>query len=142
MPFHRPVYDQVGLIEGGFAYPLRKGCVWIAGDVTSRVSNGYFDASAGSTVVVALGSLKEHHLEPFAQGGPRWGDGGNVQWNVGAGTDAWMKAHVGLRFEYQYQWEHTTFVNQTFGPTGPIGPPTTSDVTLDEHLLRVGIVIR
>jgi hypothetical protein len=49
-----------------------------------------------------------------------------------------MKAHVGLRFEYQYQWEHTTFVSQTFGPTGPIGP-TTSDVTLDEHLLRVGI---
>ena len=141
-PSTGPVHDQLGLIGGGFAYPLRKGRAWIAGDVTSRVSNGYFDASGGPTVVVALGSLKAHHLEPFAQGGPRWGDGGNVRWNVGGGTNVWMKTHVGLRLEYQYQWENTTFVSQTFGPSGPIGPPTRSDVTLDEHLLRVGIAIR
>lgn len=128
------LYDQHWLIGGGFAYPLRKGRVWIAGDLTSRMVDGYLDASGGPTAVVGLGSLKGRRVELFAQGGPRWGDGG-IRWNVGAGTHVWMNGRFGLRFEYQYQWENTTWGG------GDTPPPPGSDI-LDDHLLRVGIAIR
>jgi hypothetical protein len=137
-----PTYEEVLLISGGFAYPLIKGRLWIAGDVNSHVVSGYFDASGGPSVIFALGSLNDHRVEPFAQAGPRWGDGGNLRWNAGAGTNLWLQAHFGVRVEYQYQWENATFVEQTFGPMGPVGPETRSKVTLSEHMIRVGIAIR
>lgn len=136
-----PDYEVAALIGGGFAYPLKKGKLWIAGDVNSHESNGYFDASGGPAVIVALGSSHDHRIEPFAQGGPRWGDGGLLG-NVGAGANIWLSARLGVRVEYQYQWHNTTFYDQEYGPSGPVGPPTTSDMTLSEHVIRVGIAIR
>jgi hypothetical protein len=136
-----PVYEQVLLIGGGFAYPISRGRLWIAGDVNSRAVGGYFDASGGPAAIVSL-SPREHQLEFFAQAGPRWGDGGSVRWNAGGGVNVFSKGRLGLRLEYQFQWQNATWVDQQYGPSGPIGPPTYSNVRLIEQFLRAGITIR
>ncbi|HEY1308882.1 MAG TPA: hypothetical protein VGF24_35310 [Vicinamibacterales bacterium] len=132
---------QVGFYGGGVAYPLLKGRVWIAGDGNLPVSSENGEASFGVSGVVALGPREGERFEPFVQGGPRLGDGGRG-WNIGAGANVWMHTRFGVRLEYQYQWVNTTFSNQEFGPSGPVGPPVLSEERLQEHLVRVGIVIR
>jgi hypothetical protein len=131
-----PSEDRFALIGGGYAYPLMKGRLWIAGDLTLRESEGYFDASGGPSAVIGLGAGWRHRVEPFAEVGPRWGDGGNIWWNVGAGIHAWLTPRVGVRVEYQYQWTNTTF-----GPGGVI-PERDFDVTLYRHLIRLGFAFR
>jgi hypothetical protein len=140
-PYPNACDGALALIGGGFAYPIIKGRIWIAADEYSRTQGGYFDASGGVSGVVALGSFHAHRFEPFAQGGPRWGDSGNVQWNVGAGANVWTGARLGLRIEYQQQREYTRFVSREFGPSGP-GPETFTDITIAQHVVRAGIVIR
>ena len=140
-PYPNAGDGTVALIGGGFAYPIITQRIWIAADEFSHIQSGYFDASGGVSGVVALGSFHAHRFEPFAQAGPRWGDSGNLQWNVGGGANVWTGARLGLRFEYQHQRENTTFVDREFGPSGP-GPETYTDITIAQHVVRAGIVIR
>jgi hypothetical protein len=129
------------LIGGGYAFPLIKGRLWIAGDLTSRTSGGYFDASGGPSAVIGLAPGWRERVELFVEAGPRWGDGGNVWGNVGAGIHAWLSPRLGVRVEYQYQWTNVKFFDATVGPGGVI-EGTDVDVTEYEHLIRVGFAFR
>jgi hypothetical protein len=131
-------YDNVGLIGGGYALALRRGRLWIAGDVNSRISNGYFDASGGPAFVFGLRSPGAHHVEPFLHSGYRFGE--DEGWNVGTGANIWTSGRLGWRIEYQYQFKNTTF--EEWDPLQPSVPPVQSTEWLDQHLIRAGIVIR
>ena len=132
-------YNAVGLIGGGYAWALRKGRLWIAGDLNSRISNGYFDASGGPALVFGLRSpLDEHRIEPFVHGGVRVGEDGGL--NLGTGLNVWTAGRFGLRVEYQYQFQNATF--EESDPSQPSLPPVESKFWLDQHLVRAGIVIR
>jgi hypothetical protein len=137
-PPDRTVYENVGLIGGGYALSLRKGRLWIAGDVNSRISNGYFDASGGPALVLGLRSPDTHRVEPFVQGGFRFGE--DQGWNAGSGINVWTGGRIGLRVEYQYQFQNTTF--EALNPSQPSLPPVHWENWLDQHLVRAGIVIR
>jgi hypothetical protein len=132
------VYETVGLIGGGYALALKKGRLWIAGDVNSRISNGYFDASGGPVLVFGLRSPGAHQVEPFVQGGFRFGE--DEGWNIGTGANVWTSGRIGLRVEYQYQFQNTTFEVRDFSQ--PSLPVVRYDVWLDEHLVRAAFVIR
>lgn len=129
------------MIGGGWAYPIVRGRVWVAADVNSRIVDGYFDASGGPAAIVSLNPPGPSRLRVFAQAGPRWLEGG-FGWNAGASINIWSRGRLGRRLEYQYQWQNSTLVDQQFGASGPIGPPVYSDVRLNEHLFRAGIVIQ
>jgi hypothetical protein len=123
-------YEHHPLIGGGFAWPLLRDRVWVAGDWTSRISGPYLDASGGPSLVVGMGRAR---LQPFAHGGYRAADGGGA-WNVGAGAHVWTGPRLGLRVEYQYQWRVSRYLfsNQA----------RSERLVTDRHMVRGGLVFR
>jgi hypothetical protein len=72
------------------------------------------------------------------QGGFRFGE--DQGWNAGSGINVWTGGRIGLRVEYQYQFQNTTF--EALNPSQPSLPPVHWENWLDQHLVRAGIVIR
>jgi hypothetical protein len=80
------------------------GEVFLGKYVTIGGEGGLFDRLITVSVNGAIHATGEEGMQPFLTAGYTRlgvsdGEGGANAWNIGAGADAWLSSHAGIRFE-------------------------------------------